>query len=324
MRSTRRAGFGLLAVVAATCLIGVGCQTPPVGQAVPPGGRVIATTAPGSYIELETASGDLSRLVYEQGSYSQFFAENSGGSYQLYDEATGTTTQLPFPRRAYETGVSLSADGRTLVFASPDPSLQDGPVPLNCRDYNGFFQPMTPTYCTELYRYDIDTGAVQQMTGLDAPSNFHNSRPNVSADGSTVEFTISSLIPESGSALARLDLATGEIEELPYSHVLEWDRGDTIVSWTSYLFRLAATDVASGQVTLLPAPLNATYESSAANGRYIVFSGTGGRHLVDTVEVTMRTIPGTWVDDTATSSLLVQNNVAPSGGGRVIVAPLDP
>lgn len=285
---------------------------------------MIANTPPGTFVELETASGDLSRLVYEQGSYSEFYAENSGGSYRLYDEATGTTTQLPFPRRAYETGVSLSADGRTLVFASPDPSLQDGAVPLNCRDYNGFFQPMTPTYCAELYRYDIDTGAVEQLTGLDSPSMLHNSRPRVSADGSTVDFTISSLVPESGSSEARLDLTTGEVEELPNDSILEWDRGDTIVSWTSYLFRLAATDVASGEVTLLPTPMYATYESSAANGRYIVFTGTGGHHLVDTVEATMRTIPGTWVDDTATDYVLVQNNVAPSGGGRVIVAPIDP
>lgn len=323
MGSRLRAGCGALAAVAAS-LVGVACQTPPAPQTLPAGGRVIVNTPPGTFVELETASGDLSRLVYEQGSYSEFFAENSGGSYRLYDDATGTTTALPFPRRAYETGVSLSADGRTLVFASPDPSLQEGPVALNCRDDNGLFQPMTPTYCAELYRYDIDTGAVQQLTGLDAPSMLHNTRPRVSADGSSVDFAISSLIPESGSSEARLDLATGEVVDLGTDSILEWDRGDTIVSWTSYLFRLAATDVASGEVTLLPTPLYATYESSAANGRYIVFSATGGRFLVDTVEATMRTIPGTWVDDTATEYVLVQNNVAPSGGGRVIVAPIDP
>lgn len=324
MESSSRVRFGVLIAVAAASLLAVGCQTPPAAQSVPPGGRVIATTPPGTFVELETASGDLSQVVYEQGPYSQFYLANSGGSFVLSDESTGTRTTLPFPRSATKTGVSLAPDGRTMVFSSPDPSLQSGTVPRNCRDDNGFFQPLTPAYCAELYRYDIDTGAVQQLTGLDAPSTFHNIRPRVSADGSAVEFVVSSLVPESGSVEARLDLATGEVQELPDGHGLKWDRGDTVVRWTASLMRLTATDVATGQVTVLPTPLDALYESSAANGRYIVFSATGGRFLVDTVDATMRSIPGTWVDDTATHYAVVQNNVAPSGGGRVIVAPLTP
>lgn len=325
MRSRSSRGITMLAVVAAASLIGVACQIPPSPQTLPPGARVIATTPARSYVEVETASGDLSRVVYEQGPFSDFFLSNSGGAFYLVDEASGTTTQLPFPRRGSQTGVGLSGDGQTLVFASPDPSLQEGPVPMNCRTDNGLFQPLTPTYCTELYLYDIDTGDVQQLTGLDAPSMFHYIRPRVSADGSTVDFTISPLIRESGSTGARLDLATGEIQALAPDAPLEWDRGDSIVQWTNYDFRLTATDVSSGEVTVLPTPLYATYVSSAANGRYIVFlSDTGGHYLVDTEEATMRPIPGTWVDDTATDYVLAQNNVAPSGGGRVLVAPIAP
>ena len=94
MGSTFRSVFGVLATVVAASLVGVACQTPPASQTVPPGGRVIVTTPPGTYVELETASGDLARVVYKQGPWGQ-----STGSYQLYDDATGVTTQLPFSRR---------------------------------------------------------------------------------------------------------------------------------------------------------------------------------------------------------------------------------
>jgi Tol biopolymer transport system component len=320
MGSRSRVVFGVLAIAAA--VVAAGCQTPPTDQSVPPGGRVISTSPAGTFLEIEAASGDLSRVVYEQYAYA---SSSNGGSFHLYDEATGTTTPLPFPRRSPQTGVSISADGETIVFSSPDPSLQDGPVPMNCRDYTGTFQPLTPTYCAELYLYDPDTGTVRQLTGVDTPSTLNNSQPRVSADGSTVEFRISSLVPESGAAAGRLDLATGEIEELPWTHELVWDRGDTVVRWLSYLFRLTVTDVASGEVTVLATEDPLTYESSAGNGRYLVFTeATGRRRLVDTVEGTTRPVLGVWVDDTATEYVTVQNRVAPSGGGRVIIAPLDP
>jgi len=318
-----RASLGMTAVVTVVTLLGSACQEPPSDRAVPTGARVIATTPPGTYVEIETASDDLSRVVYEQGPYRDYYMLDSGGSFHLIDETTGTTTELPFRRSSGKTGVGLSGDGTTLVFSSPDPALQSGPVPMNCRNWHGFFQPLTPTYCAELYRYDLDTGEVEQLTGLDEPSRFHNVRPKLSADGSTVEFTISSLVPESSSIGARLDLASGALEEFPESSVVRWDRGDTVVEWTSYLSLLTSTDVATGAVTRLPAPEQSELVSSSGNGRYVVFTaGNGWHHLVDTVEATTRVIPGTWVDHTASNYLLTQNNVAPDGRGRVIVGPL--
>ncbi len=318
-----RAALSMTVVVTVVTLLGTACQEPPSDAAVPTGGRIIATTPPGTYVEIETASDDLSRVVYEQGPYTDYYLLRSGGSFHLIDESTGTTTRLPFPRRGGQTGVSLSADGTTLVFSSPDPTLQSGPVPMNCRDWHGLFQPLTPTYCAELYRYDPDTGEVEQLTGLDEPSPFHNVNPRLSADGSSVEFTISSLVPESGSIRGRLDLATGLVEELPASSVVTWDRGDTVVEWTPDLSRLTSTDVATGAVTRLPTPEPSELVSSSGNGRYVVLTaGNGWHHLVDTVEATTRVIPGTWVDDTASNYLMAQNNVAPDGRGRVINGPL--
>ncbi len=323
MGQRRRASLGMTVAVTVVTLLGSACQEPPSDRAIPSGGRIIATTPAGTYIEIETASDDLSRVVYEQGQYGDYYTFDSGGSFHLIDEVTGTTTQLPFSRRSGKTSVGLSADGSTLVFSSPDPTLQSGPVPMNCRDSHGLFQPMTPAYCAELYRYDLDTGEVEQLTGLDEPSTRHHINPKLSADGSTAEITITSLVAEGSSRQGRLDLATGEIELLPSTSVITWDRGDTVVEWTYYAFRLTSTDVATGVVTRLPTPEPSELTSSSDNGRYVVLTaGNGWHHLVDTVDGTTRVIPGSWVDDTAQEYLLVQNNVAPDRRGRVIKGPL--
>ncbi len=312
--------MGVLA--AGLAVVATACPPPPTGQQVPPGGRVVATSAQGTSLKIEDASDDLSRIVYGRAAQTTYDYSQDGGAYYLYDDAAGSTTELPFARE-HATSVGISGDGATVVFSSPDPALQVGPTAVNCRRWNGLFLPLVPVYCAELYRYDPATGAVEQLTGLSGSSLWHNVDPEVSDDGSIVEYSVTSLVPESGSTSARMDIASGVVESLAYTPCCRWDRGDTIVMWDPSYQRLRSTDVATGQVTELLSLDGAELASSAANGRYVVLRDrVGAHHLVDTDTGDVRLIPGSWVDDVAETFAVVQSNVAPSGTNRLILAPL--
>lgn len=330
MRATRRGAAALTAVVA-VMLVAAACgplppdatipPPPPTDQPVPPGGEVIATSPWGTSLGVEAATSDLEHVVYGQSPVLQYDRHYLSGKYFFHDGTSGTTTELPFARELPYAGVDVAEDGTRIVFASPDPDLQVGPVEQNCRRDNGLFQPLTPIHCSELYLYETGSGEIRQLTGLDGSSSLHNIAPELASDGATVEFVEGSLLGEAGRSAARIDLDTGVVEELPWEYCCSWDRGDTIVRAGSGF--VTSTDVATGVSRTLPAPSPALYLSAADNGRWIVVhDGRGGNHLVDTELETYRQIPGSWVDDAAANQLVVQQNVAPTGGARLIVAPL--
>lgn len=329
-RGSRRRRSAVLAAVALLAAVAVSCGPlpgSPKEQPLPPGATVLATSPPGTSLHVEAATGDLSRIVVGRGSSTQYDLMGSTGSYSLIDTASGATTPLPFTRLYGYTTVDVSGDGSTVVFSSPDPALQVGPVSANCFRVVGLFQPLVPMQCAELYRYDVATGQVDQLTGLSGSSTLHQVNPELSFDGSSVQFEVAALLPETGPSAARLDLVSGEVQEVPWEQCCRWERTDTTVVWDPSYMELTVTDVATGAQTVLPTPFPAEYVSSAGVGRFVVLDALSAPHrVIDTVDGTSRTVPGTgaWVDDTGSRYVTAQTNLAPRGDARVLIGPLDP
>jgi hypothetical protein len=283
---------------------------------------------------IEDTTADLSAVVYGQNYYSFPDAFAHGGRYWLYDDHAKTSTLLPVRQdeRGWLTGVSIGPDGRWVVFASPDPTLQVGPVSRNCWRSDGFFLPMTAIYCAELYRYDLDTGELTQLTGLGGSSQEHHVEPEVSADGLTVRYLYGPLIPESGVDAQRLDLASGVVEEIADEFTLTWDRGTHDVVWDGRSGILRSIDHATGQSTNLFGAASDVYWArawSSDDGRFLVLTSGGPDvpdifRLVDTDTGAVRAVVSPWLSDDATSFALVQRNVAPIGDDRLVLAPLPP
>ncbi len=326
-----------LAVTAAMVglvVLATACPPPgsiPVEQAVPPGGRIVAQGLPSANMWIESVNGDLSAVVYGQDYYTFPDQHSRNGRYWLYDDRTGTSTVLPVRREPAEgpSGVGVSPDGRWVVFASPDPALQVGPVAMNCRRWDGLFLPMPPIYCAELYRYDLVTQQLVQLTGLAGSSLSHHVAPKVLADGRTVEFEYGPAIPESGMSTKRLDLETGTIVDDPSGICCTWARDTYDVVWTEHTSTIKKVDRASGAVTTLftdDEDRSWARLWSSDDGRFHVFSHGGPEtpdifRLIDAEEETVRVVLSQWFSQDGSTFALVQRNVAPTGDDRLVLAP---
>lgn len=297
----------------------------PTNQSVPPGGRVIVQGRPGSVVFIVDATRDLSRVVYAQHDITLGGPVN--GAYWHYDDVTKAINKLPVRYDVYFTSISLSPDGRSVVFSSIDPTLQAGPTSVNCQRDNGFLQPLTPMYCAELYRYDLDTASLQQLTGLGGSSTLHQLDPEVSDDGLGVDFIRTTGIAPTGSTYHRLDLTTGAVEDLPPSNCCTWNRGSHVVAWDGYSRSVTSTDAVTGEVTNLTGEMATWVEDVIDDGRFVVLneyvSDTKlNYHLLDTDSRTLRPVPSAWLSHDLSRYLLLQRNVLPSGDDRLVVAPL--
>jgi Tol biopolymer transport system component len=305
----------------------------PVEQSLPPGGRTIATGLPGAGMWIEDTDDDLSAVVYGQNYYTFPNQYPHGGRYWLYDDHAKASTLLPVREDplAGPSGVGVGPDGRWVVFASPDPDLQVGPVERNCVRFDGLFQPMPAIYCAELYRYDLASGELTQLTGLGGSSEFHHVDPDVSADGSSVQFMYGPAIPEAGMTERRLDLATGVVEDLPFAWCCTWQRGTDEVRWDEQTGVLTSTDLGTGEVTTLFGGGDAYWYLawSSDDGRFVVLSSAASPsrdifRLVDTDDGSVREVPSQWISQDGSHYALRQQNVAPTGDDRLVLGPVQP
>lgn len=331
--SGKRRRTAVTAALVGLVVLATACPPPggfPVEQAVPPGGRIVVQGLPNANMAIESINGDLSAVVYLQDYYTFPDQWSTGGRFWLYDDRTGASTLLPvrYERSEGPSGVSVSPDGRWVVFASPDPALQVGPTAMNCRRYDGFFQPMPPIYCAELYRYDLVTEELEQLTGLGGSSPYHHLSPTVLADGRTVEFEYGPGVPESGSWTKRLDLETGVIVDVPDEPCCTWVRDTYDVVWVEWTSTIRKVDRATGEVTTLFTDDERYWARmwSSDDGRYHVFSAGSPEtptvyRLIDAEEETVREVLSEWFSQDGSTFAVVQRNVAPTGDDRLVIAP---
>jgi hypothetical protein len=215
-----------------------------------------------------------------------------------------------------------------VILASPDPALQVGPLAKNCRRYDNLFSPLVPIYCAELYRYDLETEELVQLTGLDGSSGMHHLRPRVLPDGRTVEFDYSPAIPETGSVRLRLDLETGEVTNAPGGICCTWVRDGYDVVWTEYGSRITKVAHPSGEETVVfhdPARYWALMWSSDDGRFHVISAGSPDTatsyRLIDVELETVKTVKTEWFSQDGSKYALVQRNVAPNGDDRLIIAP---
>jgi hypothetical protein len=299
----------------------------PTSPPVPSGGRALLSGNAGYQMQIEDATGDLSRVIVLQ---HQWIGPGDpvNGRYSLYDDATGTTTLLPVKETSGGmTTVRLLPDGHRIIFGSNDPALQIGPVAANCWKYNGLFQPLSRVVCAELYLYDLTDGSIRQLTGLDGSSSLHNVLGKVSPDGTTVSYTEENPIPEGGGPVyqRRLDLATGASTDDTTPDCCTWIRGNHRIVWSQYSSPAALTseDLDTGQVTTLNGPGAVTLESHTDDAHFVVLGHDDQKlHLIDTDTGTDRIVPSSWISADGLRYLLVQNNVLPENRPRLVVAPV--
>ena len=328
MARTRTA---LAALVGTVVLVATACYPPsqnPTAQPIPPGGRVVATGPLLTEMWIEDATDDLSKIVYGQADFV-LSLDRLPHRFWVYDDETGTTTQVPVGRAEYGQA-SLSPDGRSIVFASNDRTLQVGPTAVNCLKLGAFFDPDVPYVCNELYLFDLDSGEVRQLTGLDGSSEVNHTSPTFTADGQAIEFQS---VPQPQWAPTptyhRLDLATGEIEDsTPLATPTTWDRGTHVVTWDSATQTLTSQDTVTGDVdTLWDGSEPYSFRRAIADGRFIVLSYWKTDRLelfklIDTDTGQVRSVSSPWISEDASKYAVVQLNVLPDATDRLIIAPL--
>jgi hypothetical protein len=330
MARTRTA---IAAVLATVVLVATACYPPsqnPTNQVIPPGGRVVATGPLLTEMRIEDATDDLSRILYGQTDF--VYDLRVPARFWVYDDDTGTTTQVPVGRAELGHG-SLSPDGRFVVFASNDRSLQVGPTAVNCVKLGVFFEPDVPFVCNELYLFDLDTGERRQLTGLDGSSVVDHSQPTFTADGRAIEFRRHvQRVWSPSSTYHRLDLATGEVQDAtPTPAPTTWDRGSHVVTWDAATSTLTSQDTTTGGVETLWADSTEAepYRLRAAigGGRLIVLSYWKTERLelfqlVDTETGRVRKVVTPWISADGSQFAVVQLNVVPDATDRLILAPL--
>ena len=322
------------AIVLAVLAAATACYPPsqaPVGQSVPPGGRVVATSPTLTDMEIEGTTPDLATITYYVTQVDVNIITDPNVRLWVYDDHAGTSTPMPAGKTRYPEA-EISPDGRAVVFSSSDKDIQVGPTAVNCWRGTG---PTGPPYvaatCRELYLYDLDTGLTRQLTGLTGSSEVGASGLRFTADGSAIEYTASD--GRSTSPIyRRLDLTTGTIEDLgwpppPVARPTSWDRGDHVVAWDDQTGTLTSTDDATGDVTVLWSdPSIYALRTVGSDGRYIVVSNWENNRelfrLIDTDTGAIRVIKTPWVSDDGSRFALVQLNVAPDAIDRLILAPV--
>ena len=327
-----RTARGMIACTAVAVALALsGCYPPsqaPTDQALPPGGRVVATGPAVAYLWIEDATDDLTTILYARRPFSLQPSEPHPNQFSVYDDETGTTVEIPMGYAEEATG-ALSPDGRFVAFSSNDPALQAGPTAVNCRFFRGPLLTPVPTYCDELCLYDLDTGLRRPLTGLDGSSDVDHGDPVFSADGQSVYFT-SWAGPFMPSVSHRVDLATGEIvEAAPPPGPTSWDRGSRSIHWDAATGTVTSEDATTGEVTTLFEDA-ALFElvSATPDGRFLVLSHWGEdvrpvHRLVDTDTGTARGFPTVpWIHENGIRYAIVQENVLPDGIDRLVIAPL--
>ena len=329
MRRARTAVFAAVAV--AVVMVATACYPPsqtPTGQPIPPGGRVVATGPVLTVMWIEDATPDLSTIVYGRHPFLVVPGDPIPNSFWVYDDHTGRTTAVPVG--GGESGsAAIAPDGRSVVFSSNDPSLQIGPTALNCLYGQAPWSPGTPTVCSELYLFDLHTGLTRQLTGLDGSSPYGHFSPKFSSDGTAVDFLpLGGAVPQPYTS-RRLDLATGVISDSPPGPpCCAWDRGGKAVSWDGATGTLTSTDTTTGQVTTLWANADVfDLDRAIDNGRFVVLSRwvtdqTQVFRLIDTDTGSVREVSSPWIKKDGSTYAVAQQNVAPDGIDRLIIAPL--
>ena len=325
-----RTRMAMAAVLGTIAVLATACYPPsqnPTGQAIPPGGRVVATGPLLTEMWIDDATDDLSKILYGQNDF--VYDLRNPNRLWVYDDDTGTTTRVPMGRAELGHG-SLSPDGRFVVFASNDRSLQVGPTAVNCVQLGHFLDPDVPYVCNELYLLVLETGEVRQLTGLDGSSEVNHAGPTFTADGQAIEFhSYPQRVWSPTPTYHRLDLATGQVEDwTPTATPTTWDRGSHVVTWDAATQDLTSQDKATGVVTTLwdeDEPF--TFRSAIANGRYIVLSYWKTDRLelfrlVDTDTGRVREVSSPWISADGSTFALVQLNVLPDATDRLILAPL--
>ena len=328
MRSVRVAMVG--AFVLSAGLVAAACYPPsqtPTGQAIPPGGRVVATLPTLTHSVIEDATGDLSKILYAATPW-ELGAQNAPYRFWVYDDDTGTTTEIPVG--GYWGAAAISRDGRQVAFLSNDASKQVGPVAANCVE-RPLWQPEIYHVCHEVYVFDLTTDAVRQLTGLDGSSSVDHMRVRFTDDGSALYVESMTTGSWNGLPIYRhsIDLATGVATEVPAEPPVErWDRGTHEVVWDAGTGRLTSVEVGTGEeTTLWSDPLAFSLRKAIDDGRFVVLSAWINDQvevfrLVDTDDGTITEIPSPWVSDGASHFAVLQQNVAPEGIDRLIIAPL--
>lgn len=328
MTRTRTA---MAAVLGTIVVLATACYPPsqnPTDQAIPPGGRVVATGPLLTEMWIEDATADLSKIVYGQSDFV-LSLDRLPRRFWVYDDESGTTTQVPVGRAEYGEA-SLSPDGRFVVFASNDRSLQVGPTAVNCVKLGYFFDPDVPYVCSELYLFDLETGEVRQLTGLDGSSVVNHVSPKFTADGQAIEFQrYPQRVWSPTPTYHRMDLATGDVQDAaPTPTPTSWNRGTHVVTWDAATMTLTSQDTATGEVaTLWDEDEPFTFRDAIANGRYIVLSYWKTERLelfrlIDTDTGRVRTVPTPWISADGSRFAVVQLNVMPDATDRLIIAPL--
>jgi hypothetical protein len=323
MRGTRAALAGIVVAVAA--LVATACYPPsqtPSGQEIPPGGRVVATLPVMHHTLILDASEDVSSILY--GTQAIELGGQPPYRYWVYDDDTGTRTDVPVSQGS---AVAISPDERRVLLSSSDPALQVGPVAPKCPRVLAW-QPTQILYCAELYLYDLDTGQTQQLTGLDGSSDKSHTGVDFSEDGTAVYFSRVSSGQYSIATFHRLDLATGLIEDAdpPVRDCCRWDRGTHEVVWDESTGTLTSEDKATAEVTTLFTDTELWFLDKAMRaGRYIILSVWVGQNevfrMIDTDTGVVRDIASRWISEDMSRFAVLQQNVAPDGIDRLIIAP---
>lgn len=327
MVRTRRA---IAAVLGTIVVVASACYPPsqnPTNQVIPPGGRVVATGPLLTEMWIEDATDDLSRILYGQRDF--VYDLRAPARFWVYDDVTGTTTRVPMGRAELGHG-SLSPDGRFVVFASNDRSLQVGPTAVNCVQLGAFFDPDVPYVCNELYLFDLDSGEVRQLTGLGGSSEVNHVGPTFTADGQAIEFhSYPQRVWAPSPTYHRLDLASGEVQDAtPTAPPTTWDRGSHVVTWDAATSTLTSQDKNTGAVETLwgeaePYGLRSVIDG----GRLIVLSYWKTERLelfelIDTDTGRVRKVASPWISADGSKFAVVQLNVVPDATDRLILAPL--
>ncbi len=333
MREIRRAGILAAAVVAA--LMAAACFPPsqtPSEQTVPPGGRVVVTLPSLHHSQIVGVSSDASSVLY---STALFLASPAPSHYWVYDDETGTKTSVPVVGGDAE---AISPDGTKVVFSSRSPGLQVGPVAANCP----LVQPWQPTQdliCTELYLFDVTTGETRQLTGLEGSSDANHSMARFSPDGGSIYFA---RIPGSWAPTGShhtMDLTTGVVEPAGINHpgydCCTWDRGTHVVAHHTtssagvITTEVTSTDVDTGETTTFfsdPEPW--AYVRTFGGGRYLLLSRWSNQYQlfrwIDLDTGTVRKVSTQWFSEDLSRMAVMQQNVAPDGIDRLILAPFAP
>jgi hypothetical protein len=332
MHSARTAIAGLIG--ASVMMVTSACYPPsqtPTTQTIPPGGRVVATGPVLTEMWIEDVTDDLSTILYAREDVLVSITEPVPYRFWVYDDRSGTTTEVPVGRAEYGTA-TLAPDGRSVVFSSNDPSLQVGPTAQNCVHQHGPWQPDTYHICGELYLFELDTGLTRQLTGLGGWSLTDNTSPRFTDDATAVDFVGATSADPSSWGRHRLDLATGVISlSPPAPPCCQWLRGNREITWDDATGgTLTSTDMTSGVVLTLWQDVDVFgLLASIDNGRFIVVSRwvTDQQQLfklIDTDTGAARDVSSQWVSKDASRFAVVQRNVTPDATDRLIIARLAP